>query len=400
MKKIICILCVVVMVAGFAAAFAGCEKREEVLKIFLPGQYIDEGICEEFTDWYFEQTGEKMKVKLKDFEEVEDIQRELLANADYDLVCPSDYMVEYLISEKLIQKVDKEILNVAEEGLFKSNYLDVAREYDPTLEYSVPYMYGTLGIVYDYSKTNNTELKSWADLFGDTYKDHRSIKQSIRDAYAAACLYNANITGKTGAEQKAAVQDVFLDFSDSTIAAAKQTLTSVKSTSIWDVDNVKFEMAADSGSDVIVALMWSCDAGYVMNTYEDANGKEQEGNKNLWYYVPDEGGNIYMDNFCIPTNAVNTKAANYFLKYLCQKEIAMRNSEYAGAISPVASAYDHLKASYEANELLYEGTVPGWKGMFIDMLFPSEDTLNRCGVMKDLGDRKNALNEMWADIVG
>ena len=409
MKKIISILCVVVILVGLVAAFAGCEKREEVLKLYVPGQYIDEDIFEEFEAWYKEQTGLKVKVKVEEFEEVEDIQLAVEGSkADYDLICPSDYMVEYLIANELVQKVDKEIIDVTAEGLFKAEYLNTAKEYDPTLEYSVPYMYGTLGLVYDYSKTN-AKITSWEALFGDTYSgtNTRSVKDSIRDAYAAACLYNARatLTGLTGDAQKTAVQAVFEDLSDETIAAAKTTIQNVKSNGgIWDVDNVKFDMAQNNTA-VKVALMWSCDAGYVMNEYEDDDGNVHAGNRNLWYVVPDEGGNIYMDNFCIGKYAVNTQAANYFLKFLCTKDIAVKNSEYAGAVSPVAEAYDELYDYYmnDEDEIFVDEAYSAeymeeWKAMYIETMFPSAATLNRCGVMKDLGDRKNALNNMWSKI--
>ena len=154
MKKVISILCVIVMVLGLVAAFAGCEKREEVLKIYVPGQYIDEDIFEQFESWYTEQTGATIKVEVSEFEEVEDIQREIEgAKADYDLVCPSDYMVEYLISKGLVQEIDKTIIDISADGLVKSEYIDVIKQFDPELKYSVPYMYGTLGVLYDYSKT-------------------------------------------------------------------------------------------------------------------------------------------------------------------------------------------------------------------------------------------------------
>lgn len=403
MKKIISILCVVVIVLSLVAVFGGCEKREEILKIYVPGQYIDTEIFEEFSAWYYEKTNKKIVVKAQEFEEVEDIQREIEgAKADYDLVCPSDYMVEYLISKELIQKVDKTIIDVEKDDLFKEEYLETAKAFDPTLEYAVPYMYGTLGIVYDYSKTGR-HLTSWEDLFGSEFAGKRSIKQSIRDAYAAACIYNARttLTGRTGADQKAAIQEVFEDFSDATISAAKATLyATITGGSIWDVDNVKYEMAQNSTT-TAVALMWSCDAGYVMNTYEDDDGVEHDGNKNLWYVIPEEGGNVYMDNFCIGKYAVNVEAANYFLAFLCQKDIAVRNSEFAGAISPVAEAYDELYDYYDEDEDgLFEDTEVGYKEMFIETMFPSAVTLNRCGIMKETGDRKNALNAMWSDLVG
>ena len=407
MKKIVCIVLCVALVAALAVGVAGCKlgggaNRDEILKLYMPGEYIDEDIFEEFEAWYLEETGKKVTVQLETFDSVENIQLSVEANrSDYDLLCPSDYMVEYLIKKNLVQKVDKSILDVTAEGLFKAQYLETSREFDPTLEYSVPYMYGTLGLVYDYSKTG-THIDSWEALFGNDYRNNRSLKDSIRDAYAAACIYNAraDLEGLEGAAQKAAIQAVFEDASQATVNAAKNTLSSVvNGGAVWDVDNVKFEMAANQNGAPAVALMWSCDAGYVMNDYEDADGNEKEGNRNLWYVVPKEGGNVYIDCFCISKYAKNVEAANYFLKFLCEKDTAVQNSEYAGCISPVAAAYDELLAYYtEDEDGMFDGTAEGWKEMFLETMFPSAATLNRCGVMKDFGSGKTAVNRMWADL--
>ena len=404
MKKVISILCILVIVVGLVAAFAGCKTdRSEVLKLYVPGEYIDEDIFEEFETWYEEQTGNTVKVEVETFETVENVQRAIEGSkADYDLICPSDYMVEYLIAHDLLLEVDKDVIDITADGIFKSQYLDTTRVFDPEVKYSVPYMYGTLGITYDYSKTGR-KLDSWEDLFGSEFagENTRSIKKSMRDAYVAACLYNnrETLVTKSGAELKAAVQSIHEDVTQDTINAAKTTLSAAKTGSVWDIDQVKFEMATND-SDVKVALMWSCDAGYVMNTYEDEEGNEKEGNKNLWYVVPKEGGNIYMDVFCIGKYAVNITAANYFLKFLCTKEVAIKNSEYAGSISPVAAAYDELYELYSTDEEMFEGTEEGWKEMFLDMMFPSEATLNRCGIMRDLpSEGKSNLVSMWSNIV-
>ena len=368
MKRSIGIILVIALLAALAATAFACTPREEKLKLYMPGEYIDEELFEEFESWYKEQTGKKVKVEIETFDTVEQVQRAVEENkADYDLLCPSDYMIEYLIQKQLVQKVNKSVIDVTENGLFKAQYLETSKAFDPTLEYAVPYMYGTLGLVYDKSKTRK-DITSWDSLFGSEYAGHRSVKDSIRDAYAAACLYNAGNTLKslTGAEKKAAVQAVFEDTSASTIASAKSALLSVKSGGAeWDVDNIKFEMAAGT-SDVAVALMWSCDAGYVMNDYEDADGNEKEGNRDLWYVVPEEGGNVYIDAFVISKYAVNVDAANWFLKFLCLKDTAIANSEYAGAISPVAAAYDALYEDYTdpENEML-SGVDAAWRAMFI-----------------------------------
>ena len=406
MKKIVCILLCVVLVASLSSLLFACGDnipRDELLKLYMPGEYIDEDIFADFSAWYEEQTGKKVTVRIKTFDAVENIQLAVEANkSDYDLLCPSDYMVEYLRKAHLLQEVDKTILDVTQEGLFKQEYLETAREYDPKLEYSVPYMYGTLGLVYDITKTGK-KITSWESFFGDEYKGNRSIKDSIRDAYAAACIYNAreSLEGLEGLAQKAAIQAVFEDTSTGAVAQAKTTLERLKARGdVWDVDNIKFDMAANR-TDVKIALMWSCDAGYVMNTYEDANGDEHEGNKNLWYVVPDEGGNVYIDNFVISKYAKNVEAANYFLKYLCTTDVAVKNSVYAGCISPVAQAYDEMYEKYTTDEEIYEDTMEGWKEMFLETMFPSLDTLNRCGVMKDFGkEGKERVTEMWGDLQG
>lgn len=402
MKKFICLILCLIMAAALPVGLVGCgTPREELLKLYMPGDYIDTKIFGDFEKWYEEETGKKVTVRVETFEAVEDIQKAVEgAKADYDLLCPSDYMVEYLISKKLVKQVDKNVIDVEANGLFKEEYIESAKEYDPELKYSVPYMFGTLGLVYDMSKTEKN-INSWDTLFGNEFSGHRSIKKSMRDAYAAACIYNAkdSLADLTGAEQKAAIQRVFEDASNDTIDKAKSLLLSVKSGTEWDVDDVKFNMAAGD-SDIAVALMWSCDAGYVMNDYEDDEGVEQKGNRNLWYVVPEEGGNVYIDNFVISEYAVNVTAANYFLKFLCTKEVAIMNSEYAGCISPVTEAYDELKAYYEDDEDgMFEGTADGWKEMFIETMFPSEATLNRCGVMKDFKDRTSAVVNMWSMIV-
>lgn len=403
MKKLISVIMCAILAFSLPMALVGCgTPREELLKLYMPGDYIDEDIFEKFETWYQEETGKNITVKLETFEAVEDIQKAVEgAKADYDLLCPSDYMVEYLISKQLLQEIDKSVIDISEEDFFKQEYIESSKEFDPELKYSVPYMYGTLGLVYDIEKTGK-KLTSWESLFGNEFAGKRSIKKSMRDAYAAACIYSAKDTliGLTGAEQKNAIQSVFEDATTDTINKAETILTAAKKGTVWDIDDVKFKMAIGE-SNVAVALMWSCDAGYVMNDYEDDDGETQTGNRNLWYVVPEEGGNVYIDTFVISKYAKNVQAANYFLKFLCTTEIAVKNSEYAGCISPVASAYDELKAYYEDDEeVMFAGAAEGWKEMFIETMFPSAETLNRCGVMKDFGASGNsAIRSMWSRVL-
>ena len=400
MKKFIAVLLVLVTAMPFVL-LTGCGNRAEQLKMYVPGEYIDEEIFTEFESWYADKTGKKVEVVTPTtFDAVEEILTAVERDrADYDLLLPSDYAVEQLIAKDLLLKVDKDRVNV--ESVIKPEYVKRAKISDPTLEYSVPYMYGTFGIMYDYAKTKK-HIDSWSAIYTDEYKDGKSAnKDSLREAITSAAIWNNRESLLTGEYANTKLQAIYQDFSEESINAAIATLASAKSNFLWGGESLKFDMASGK-TDVEVALMWSCDAGYVMNDYEDDDGVEHTGNRNMWYVVPKEGGNIYLDCFVISKYAGNVEAANYFLEFLCTKKIALRNSEYAGAISPVAAAYDELKAEYEADETLGEGAAAGeeakWREMYLDMMFPSAETLNRCGTMRDFGKRDGDISVKWANV--
>lgn len=417
MKKIISLF-LTLTIAFSLASMTGCNgDQTEELKMYIPGEYIDEEIFEEFEEWYYEQTGSKVRVVTPTtFDTVEDIMTAVEHDhADFDLLCPSDYAVERLINKGLLQKIDKELIVKAVKGsapedepdlyddinefedLIKEEYINLAEISDPGLEYSVPYMYGTFGIMYDYSKTGK-HIDSWSAIFTDEYKGKSANKGSLREAITSAAIWNnreelEKQTSDLDFHNK--LQSVFEDYSVEAIKRASDTLKEMTDYSaLWGGEDLKFNMATGM-SQVEVALMWSCDAGYIMNDYEDDDGYSQPGNRNLWYVIPKEGGNIYLDNFVISKYAKNKRAANYFLAFLCRKDIAIVNSEYAGAISPVKKAYDELYEEYTTDESYAEESGQEWRDMYIDMLFPSEKTLNRCGTMRDYGDRDGMVTLQW-----
>ncbi len=395
------------MVLAFALVlscfmFTGCANREEQLKMYVPGEYIDDEVLRDFETWYTEQTGKKVEVVTPStFDTVEQILTAVEKDeADYDLLLPSDYAVEQLIKKNLLLKVER--VNVEE--VIRDEYVELTRVSDPTLEYAVPYMYGTFGIMYDYSKTNK-HIDSWSAIFTNEYSGKSANKGSLREAISSAAIWNKREELSTlsngftvyGDSYKAKIQEIFEDFSDSAIDGAIATLNEMKNYSaIWGGESLKFDMAGNN-TNVEVALMWSCDAGYVMNDYEDEDGNMHTGNRNIWYSVPKEGGNIYIDMFVISKYAKNVEAAQYFLEFICQKENALRSSEYAGAISPVSAAYDELHAEYTADDA-FESDSEEWKAMYIDMLFPSAKTLSRCGTMRDFGSKDKSIGNKWADV--
>ncbi len=405
MKKLLCVLLAATVSMGGMAAMTGCTKRSEQLKLYSQGEYMDEEIFAEFESWYKEQTGEKVKVSMNDFQSNESMYNIVsMDKADYDLICPSDYMIEKMIKEGLCKKVDKSLVDIAAEGLIVPEYLEATRVFDPTLEYSVPYMYGTFGILYNY-KTLGKHITSWEELFASNRDRKLSLKKSPRDTYHAAGLYlhGEQLRNTPLAEKKAKVQEVFDTVTDDSVAEVKNVLSAWKGKDKhWDDEDGKFSMAK---GELDMGLYWSCDAGYVMSDYEDDSGNLSKGNKDLWYVIPEEGGNVYLDSFVISKYAKNEKAANYFLQFLCQKATAIANSIYCGAVSPVAAAYGELKAEYEAMDLesedsVFKGTSAAWKDMYINMLmFPSADVLKRCGQTRDYGAADGKVVRAMADIM-
>lgn len=399
MKKFVTLLLAFVMtVPMWSLAACSKDNRAEQLKMYVPGEYIDSEIFDAFEDWYKEQTGKTVKVVTPStFDAVEEIMTAVEKDhADYDLLLPSDYAVEQLIKKDLLVKIDAERVNVNQ--VFRPEYVERAKISDPTLEYSVPYMYGTFGLMYDYSKTGK-HIDSWNALYGGEYAGKSANKDSLREAVTSAAIWNnASELTKDNPYDNKKIQSLYDRLPD-TYTAAIATLSSTKKNYLWGGESMKFDMASGN-TKVQVALMWSCDAGYIMNDYEDDNGNEHQGNRNLWYVVPKEGGNIYLDNFVISKYGKNQEAAQYFLEFICRKEIAIKNSEYAGAISPVKAAYDQLYAEYYADESIGKGAAEGWREMYLDMLFPSEETLARCGTMRDFGDKDGTISEAWSNARG
>ena len=129
-------------------AFTGCTKREDKLVIRNWGEYMDPEIYQGFESWYKEQTGKTVKVDYKEFDTNESMYTELtVSNADYDLVCPSDYMAERMIKNGKAQKIDKTIFDIQQQDLFYDGLMEMATTIDKNNEYFVPYVWGTMGIM-------------------------------------------------------------------------------------------------------------------------------------------------------------------------------------------------------------------------------------------------------------
>ena len=411
MKKILSVIAATAVAVCTAVATVGCSPRDEVLRIYNWGDYIDEDLLPEFEEWYKEETGRNITVEYDTFETNEDmIMRIEVLKSDYDLVCPSDYMAERMIAEGLAQKVDKRIFDATADGFMYDGLAEMIEPFDEDMDYFVPYVWGTFGIMYDtnYIEPMSDDMKSWGAMWSEKYRRVILMKDSVRDAYSVARLYanreklselSNGFTDYDNAEYKAALFDIFEKTSDAAIAEAQNALIAQKSLLYkYEVDAGKADMLAGTTQGRL-GLFWSCDSCLIM---------QEDGGEHFYYEVPEEGSNVWVDGWIIPKYAGNVTAANYFLKFINlyddDHDYAMRNFDYMGASMASADVMADAKQALEEDDGTDEESVlfekdPWFKQMYIDMLFPPDEVLARCGVMRDFGRKRSTdLDSMWIDV--
>ena len=410
-RKIITLIMLIAIIGTLLAVFVGCSgDRSKTLRIANWGEYMSKETYEGFVEWYKEKTGEDVVIDYDEFDTNENLYTWVARkHDDYDLICPSDYMIQRMKSEGLLLKLSDETLEVLNKAMNPSIVSMVKSSYDEEFAYSMPYVWGTLGIMFN-TKSDGTagissaeaaKYNTWEAFWDAANKDKIFMKDSARDAYTVALLYDKrnelataskNFTDYTTAEYQALLSDIFTEASDATIAAAKTQLTAQRNYVYdYEVDSGKDDMLRNS-EEGYFGLFWSCDAGYIMNG-------DTAGSKDLCYIVPKEGSNVWIDGFAIPKYAKNEKAANYFIQYLCETSVAYECMDYVGSTTAVKAAADQYKADLESDEDgFFAGAYDGFKEMYLEMMFPSEATLSRCAVMMDLGKYNEALDNMWIEV--
>ncbi len=405
-KKIMSTLLATVTAATVPLAFCACTSRNDVLKIYNWGDYIDDTLLGEFESWYEQETGETVSVKYDTFDTNETMYMRVdTQKADYDLVCPSDYIAERMINDGLALKVDKSIFDLSEENLFYDGLMDMVKPFDANNEYYVPYVWGTFGIMYDTDKINpgDPRLESWEALWSDEWQkttDNKRVlmKDSVRDAYSLAMIYgNRDKLSKLSdgftdynAEYRKELISYFSDIDENRVEFAEKTLIDQKSVLYkYEVDDGKNDLLAGT-TEAWMGLFWSCDSELIML---------EDGGDHFYYTVPKEGSNVWVDGWLIPKYAKNQKAANYFLKFINTHEYAAINYEYLGSSISVKSVMDEAKEALRSDEEFFDGKYDGFKDMYVEMVFPSAETLARCGIMRDFGVKwSTELDSMWIDV--
>ena len=391
------------LAAAFAAVLVSvlnlsAKDRTEILKVYNWSDYIAEGVIDEFEQWYFEQTGEKIQVIYQVF----DVNEAMLSkiekgHEDYDVVCPSDYIIERMLNNGLLIPLDFAALGNTPNYIndTKSPYIEkMFRQINPEIDandYSVAYMWGTTGILYNTAFVSREEASTWDIIRNPKFSGKVLIKDAPRDVYGSVLIYLKQNELKTG---KLTLQDLMSDSSDESIAAVENYLMQVKPGVMgWEADLGKEQMTK---SLAYVSLNWSGDAVWAMEEAASVG-------VSLDYIVPEEGSTVWFDGWVIPKYSKNVKAATFFINFMCRPDIAIRNMEETGYIAS-SGAYEVLESqideSFPAIDLSYFFGEKADSVHVNPILYPDRSVIERCALEHDWGERTEALLSMWQNVKG
>ena len=377
---------------------ANAADREHTLKIYNWADYIDESVLEDFKVWYKEQTGEEVEIIYQLF----DINEIMLAKIekgkeDFDVVCPSEYIIERMLRNDMLLPIEKNfpdsinyLKNISPYIIERFNKIDGHGK--NANDYAVGYMWGTTGILYNTKYVTEEEASTWATLHNEKFSKKIFIKDAFRDVYSTILIYLRN---KELLDGTTTLDKLMYDSSDESIAEVEAFLKKAKKlVAGWEADFGKEMMTKEKA---YVNLSWSGDAVWAI---EEANAV----GVSLDYRVPKEGSNVWFDGWVIPKYAVNTKAASYFINYMCRSDIAIRNMDEIGYVSVVATPEvlesridNELESGVDASYFFGKGA----ENVKIDPVqYPDKAVVERCGMMHDSGDRTPKMLEMWARVKG
>ena len=392
MKKLLAIAAVI------AAAVSCSSNREQILKVYNWSDYIDESVLPEFEEWYKAQTGEDIKVVYQTFDVNETMLSKIeKGHEDYDVVCPSDYIIERMLNTGLILPLDFASIpdSINYIALNKSPYMlkmfsEINPKYDAN-DYSVPYMWGTTGILYNTKEVTAEEAGTWDIIRNPKFAGRILIKDAPRDVYGPVLIY---LKQKELAEGSVTLQELMWDSSDESIAAVESYLKQVKDGVLgWEADFGKEQMTKDRG---VVSLNWSGDAVWAI---EEA----AEVGVSLDYIVPEEGSTVWFDGWVIPKYAKNVKAASYFIDFMCRPDIAIRNMEetgYVAANGAIEVLESQIDDEYEPINLTYFFGADADSVRVNPVLYPDQAVIDRCALEHDWGQDTDKLLAMWSRVKG
>ncbi len=345
MKKLLSALLTLVLLLASLALPAAAEGSG-VVNVFNWEDYI----CEDVIEMFEQETG--IKVHYMRFTTNEDMMVQVRADSSkFDVVFPSDYCIERLAAENLLEEID--FSKLTNFNQINPNLLNP--DYDKENKYSVPYMWGTVGILYN--STMVTEpITSWASLFDGSYPNNIFMMDSIRDSMGVALKYlGYSMNSKNPIELEAAKEVLVKQKQDKLVKA-------------YQVDETKDKMVAGEAA---LGVMWTGDALYAIDL-----------NSDLKYVIPEEGSNIWVDGMVIPKNAENYENALKFIDFLCRPDIAKLNCEEIWYSSPNLGAIELMGSEYIDNPDIN----------------PPQEILDKCEFFSDVNDVLPIYTALWNEV--
>ena len=350
MKKFIALLLCGILTAtaltGCGSSSAGGENGEVI--VYNWGEYIDPDTITMFE----EETG--IKVVYDEFETNEIMYPKVEAGATaYDVLCPSDYMIQKLIENDLLQEINFDnIPNVKNIG---QQYFDQSQEFDPENKYSIPYCFGTVGILYNKTMVDDP-VDSWSILWDEKYADNILMQDSVRDAFGATLKYLGYSLNSTDLDE---------------LTEAKNLLIEQKPlVQAYVIDQVRDKMI---GGEAALGVIYSGEAIFT-----------QRENPDLEYVIPKEGTNVWIDSWVIPKNAPNKENAEKFIDFMCRGDVALKNFEYITYSTPNDAARDLIEDEDLKNSKI---------------AFPDLSQYSGLETYTYLGEDGDSLyNDMWKEV--
>ena len=350
MKKKVLLTLALTMAA--AACLTGCGKSSagengEVV-VYNWGEYIDPDTLDQFE----EETG--IHVVYDEFETNEIMYPKVESGtSNYDVVCPSDYMIQKMIENDLLAEIDFDnIPNVKNIG---EQYFEQSKGFDPENKYSIPYCFGTVGILYNKTMVDEP-IDSWDVLWDEKYADNILMQDSVRDAFMVALKrlgYSMNTTDEAQVKE-----------------AAQSLIDQKPLVQAYVIDQVRDKMI---GNEAAIGVIYSGEAIYT-----------QRENPDLEYVIPKEGTNVWIDSWVIPKNAKNKENAEKFIDFMCREDIALKNFEYITYSTPNTAAQANIEDEDIKNSKI---------------AFPDFSEYNNLETFDYLGeDGDNLYNEYWKQV--
>lgn len=376
--------------------FSCSNDRSSILKVYNWADYIDEELLEEFEEWYFEQTGEKVEIIYQTFDINETMLSKIeLGHEDYDVVCPSEYIIERMLMNDLLLPIDRDFGQTPDYTQYVSPYIiekfnQIEGFGKNANDYSVGYMWGTVGLIYNPKYVSSDEVDSWDVLRNPAYKGKILMKDAFRDVYTSLLIALNKDEIDAG---KKDIRTLSFNASPESIKLVEDYLVSFReSIGGWEADFGKEQMTKELAW---LNMSWSGDAQWAIDEAEEVDVA-------LEYAVPSSGSIAWFDGWVIPKYAKNIKAARYFINFLCMPENAIRNMDYIGYVSVIGGeeVLENMcdEENYDAIDVSYFFGENGKEAHINPIMYPDNEIIERCGMMHDVGTEE--LLKMWSRVKG